>query len=89
MARNVVKTITKKVEVMSNNQQEEVLEFVNNLEPKPKTLWEMWKVHLKDIPEEEWDDVPTDASINLDHYLYGAPKKGTSCLLIRFISLRS
>lgn len=27
------------------------------------------------IPEEEWREVPEDLSINLDHYLYGAPKK--------------
>lgn len=29
----------------------------------------------KSIPKEERDKIPTDASINLDHYLYGAPKK--------------
>jgi hypothetical protein len=27
------------------------------------------------IPEEEWKKVPEDLSINLDHYLYGAPKE--------------
>jgi Arc/MetJ-type ribon-helix-helix transcriptional regulator len=26
------------------------------------------------IPPEEWSRVPTDLSINLDHYLYGSPK---------------
>ena len=26
------------------------------------------------IPPEDWRDVPKDLSINLDHYLYGAPK---------------
>jgi len=75
MPREVVKIITEKVKVMSNDQQEEVLEFVENLEPKQKNLWEMWQVHLKDIPQEELDEIPTDASVNLDHYLYGAPKK--------------
>ncbi len=28
----------------------------------------------KSIPEEAWANVPTDLSINLDHYLYGAKK---------------
>jgi Arc/MetJ-type ribon-helix-helix transcriptional regulator len=28
----------------------------------------------KQVPEEEWSKIPTDFSINLDHYLYGAPK---------------
>lgn len=27
------------------------------------------------IPEEELAKIPTDASVNLDHYLYGAPKQ--------------
>jgi hypothetical protein len=26
------------------------------------------------VPPEEWAKIPSDASINLDHYLYGAPK---------------
>lgn len=29
-----------------------------------------------DIPDAEWDKVPTDLARNLDHYLYGAPKEG-------------
>ncbi|MGI8542800.1 MAG: hypothetical protein ACR2MD_04895, partial [Aridibacter sp.] len=64
-----------KVEVLSDEQKEKVLEFVETLEPPRKTLWEMWQKHLKDIPEEELDKIPTDASQNLDHYLYNAPKK--------------
>lgn len=67
--------ITERVKVLSAEQQEKVLEFVENLEPPRRTLWEIWKEHLKDIPEEELDKIPTDASVNLDHYLYGAPKK--------------
>ena len=27
------------------------------------------------VPEEVWRQVPTDLSGNLDHYLYGAPRK--------------
>ena len=27
------------------------------------------------IPLEDWDDLPVDHAINLDHYLYGAPKQ--------------
>lgn len=26
------------------------------------------------LPADTWENVPTDGSINLDHYLYGAPK---------------
>lgn len=67
--------ILAKVKVLSTEQQARVLEFVENLEPPRRTLWEMWREHLKDVPEEELDKIPTDASVNLDHYLYGAPKK--------------
>ena len=27
------------------------------------------------VPKEEWAKLPTDGSINHDHYLYGAPKR--------------
>jgi len=27
------------------------------------------------VPVEEWDRLPADGARNLDHYLYGAPKK--------------
>jgi hypothetical protein len=29
----------------------------------------------KEIPQEEWDKLPNDLNDNLDHYLYGVPKK--------------
>ncbi|HXG86222.1 MAG TPA: hypothetical protein VNI84_19535 [Pyrinomonadaceae bacterium] len=75
MQSDVAEKIAEKVKVLSAEQQEQVLEFVENLEPPRRTLWEIWKEHLKDIPEEELDKIPSDASVNLDHYLYGAPKK--------------
>ena len=28
----------------------------------------------KDIPDEEWERLPSDLSYNHDHYLYGTPK---------------
>jgi hypothetical protein len=28
-----------------------------------------------EVPDAEWERVPTDLSENLDHYLYGAPKR--------------
>jgi hypothetical protein len=26
-------------------------------------------------PQKDWDQVPRDLAVNLDHYLYGAPKR--------------
>jgi len=75
MQTDIAKTIIEKVKVLSAEQQEQVLEFVENLKPQKRTPWQIWQEQLKDIPEEELDKIPTDASVNLDHYLYGAPKK--------------
>jgi len=30
---------------------------------------------VADVPPEAWDGLPTDLSEQLDHYLYGTPKK--------------
>ncbi len=30
----------------------------------------------REVPEDEWDRVPDDLSINVDHYLYGTKKTG-------------
>lgn len=77
MQTDITEKIAGKVKVLSAEQKEKVLEFVENLEPQKRTPWQIWQEHLKDIPEEELDKIPTDASQNLDHYLYGAPKKWT------------
>ena len=29
----------------------------------------------REIPQEEWDKLPSDLNDNLDHYLYGVPKE--------------
>jgi hypothetical protein len=28
-----------------------------------------------EVPKEEWDKLPADLTDNLDHYIYGTPKK--------------
>ena len=42
--------------------------------PQKTPIWETIAAIGAAIPEEEWGDYPHDSSINLDHYLYGAPK---------------
>ena len=39
------------------------------------TIWEEIDEIIANIPPEEFDKLPTDGSINHDHYLYGWPKK--------------
>ncbi len=40
-----------------------------------KPIWEEIVELMQDVPEEEWASLPSDGSENLDHYLYGAPKR--------------
>ena len=46
-----------------------------------RSIWEIIEEINGDLPKDTRDDVPADGSINLDHYLYGAPKQDReSCL---------
>ncbi len=75
MQADVAEKISNKVKLLSAEQQEKILEFVEQFEPAPRSLWDMWKVHLSEIPDEELEKLPVDGAENHDHYLYGAPKK--------------
>ena len=44
---------------------------VDEFDEKAPPIWETVEALGKEIPEEEWAKLPNDASINLDHYLYG------------------
>jgi len=39
-----------------------------------RPIWEVIQEISRSIPEEDLASLPRDLSINLDHYLYGAPK---------------
>lgn len=75
MQSKTTEKITNRIKQLSPRQREEVLEFVEKLEPPRRSLLDIWQELAKDIPDEELEKIPTDASYNLDHYLYGAPKK--------------
>jgi hypothetical protein len=40
-----------------------------------RPIWEVVEEVNAGLPADTWDSVPTNGSINLDHYLYGAPKQ--------------
>jgi hypothetical protein len=40
-----------------------------------RPVWELAEKINAGLPSDTWENVPTDGSINLDHYLYGAPKQ--------------
>jgi hypothetical protein len=40
-----------------------------------RPIWEIVEEVNAGLPADTWENVPTDGSINLDHYLYRAPKQ--------------
>ena len=75
---NLSQTISEKMQALSPEQQRKVLEFIEQMEPPAtvrKSVAEFAEECFKNVPPEDWAQIPTDASLNLDHYLYGAPKK--------------
>jgi hypothetical protein len=83
MPTEIAEIILEKIKTLSPEQQDKVLKFVDGLQPASKekngqSLKDLWRSiddRLKEIPEDAWDEIPTDGATNLDHYLYGAPKR--------------
>lgn len=86
MAANIEDEVIEKLRVLPESQQAEVLRFVEDLadvEAKPDNghadgcvpIWDKIQAIMRDVPDEVLASIPPDGSINVDHYLYGAPKK--------------
>jgi len=77
MVANLERAINEKVKSLPPEKQKQVLEFVEDLaNGKPReTVSQKLERHLQSVPAEELEELPADASENLNHYLYGAPKK--------------
>src|SRR5882724_11772922 len=86
MAANLEDQLIDKVRALPPNKQQEALRLLDTLaggatsEPNGtagdrRPIWEVVEEVNAGLPADTWDDVPTDGSINLDHYLYGAPKQ--------------
>jgi len=78
MSLNIEQAVIEKLRVLPPEQQREVLAFVEELAQKNaprKSIWEKIDKIMESVPPEALNELPADASENLDHYLYGAPKK--------------
>jgi len=86
MAANIEEKVIEKLRVLPESQQAEVLKFVEDLAgvegkvdngyaPDRVPIWDKIQAIMHDVPDEVLASIPTDGSINVDHYLYGAPKK--------------
>ena len=84
MAANLEDQLINKVRALTPNKQQEALRLLESLATSPSSegtgverrpIWEVVDELNAGLPADTWENVPTDASINLDHYLYGAPKQ--------------
>ena len=52
----------------------------SNHEPKPtgwKPIWERAVEIMKDVPDDELAKLPVDGAEQVDHYVYGTPKRSS------------
>ena len=63
---------TREPSEMGANEKQESPETATGL----GSILEIVSAATKAVPEHEWDRVPGDLSINVDHYLYGTKKTG-------------
>ena len=82
MAANLEDQLIDKVRALPPNKQQEALRLLDTLAtgasseaPDRRSIWEVVEEINAGLPADTWENVPTDGSINLDHYLYGAPKQ--------------
>jgi hypothetical protein len=86
MAAKIEEQVMEKLRVLPEHQQAEVLKFVEDLadlearddnghSTERVAIWDKIEAIMRDVPDEVLASIPTDGSINVDHYLYGAPKK--------------
>lgn len=73
-----------KVQALPPGKQREALCLLDALAPGGSSegmnadrrfIWEVVDKINVSLPADTWENVPVDGSINLDHYLYTAPKK--------------
>ena len=79
MQTDVAETIFDIVKVLPKTKQEKVLDFVNELQAEEKpslhSLFQKIEERGHNIPDEVWEEIPSDGSVNHDYYLYGARKR--------------
>ena len=86
MAANLEDQLIDKVRALPPNKQQEALRLLDTLASEPgsephgtdacrRPIWEIVEEVNAGLPADTWENVPTDGSINLDHYPYGAPNR--------------
>ncbi len=80
MAVNLRHAIQEQIQVLSEGEMRQVLNFVLSLQKakqgsQVKPVSAIFEELSNQVSLEEWRELPADGAENHDHYLYGAPKK--------------
>jgi len=84
MAANLEDELIDKVRALPPDKQREALRLLESLATSHSSegtgadrepVWRVVDEINAGLPADTWENVPTDGSINLGHYLYGAPKR--------------
>jgi len=86
MAANLEGQLIDKVRALPPNKQQEALRLLDTLASGAssesngtavdrRSIWEVVDEINAALPADTWENIPTDGSINIDHYLYGAPNR--------------
>lgn len=84
MAANLEDQLIDKVRALAPDKQQEALRLLDTLATSPSSegtgvdrrpIWEVVDEINAGLPADTWENVPTNGSIDLDHYVYGAPKR--------------
>ena len=71
--------LDQQLDELPEEQLREVLDFARSLVRRQPldgpSIEQKIEARLARVPDEVLDELPSDASENLDHYLYGAPKR--------------
>jgi hypothetical protein len=76
MPNDLTQIVAEKMQVLPIEEQQKVVEFVQTLgKEKSKSLLEKINERVSKLSVETIERLPVDGAENLDHYLYGSPKK--------------
>ncbi len=75
MHTDLSQVVAEKMQALPIEKQQKVLRFVEDLVEVRQSIWEKIDERVGNLSEETLEKLPTDGAENLDHYLYGVPKK--------------
>lgn len=72
-AQSIQQAVIEKLALLSLEKQQEVLAFAEEMaqaEAKPSKFRALFEEAAREVPPEAWDEVPANASSNIDQHLY-------------------